>query len=137
MPKAVFHASPEDEKEEHVPKEMQPPSVQKHGNKDGNKETCHAQVRESVAGDVTGRDDPIQGNQTVDAAALTQLKEKDPCIRDDEGKSKSPKGASPDVVGEREGNHNKVEESSKIAGSRTKNQEAGIKKQEGKGQDSS
>jgi hypothetical protein len=120
MPIAVFHTSPEDEKEEHVPEEVQPSSVQKHGDKDGNKEAWHAQIRESVAGDITRRHDPIQGNQAIDAAALSQLKAKDPCIRDDEGKSNDPKGPSPDVVGEREGNHEKVEESSKIAGSRIK-----------------
>jgi len=102
---AVFHTSPEDEKEEHVPKEVQPSSMQKHGNKDRNEKTCHTQVRESVVGDITRRDDPIQGNQAVDATALRQLKEKDPHICDDESEGNSPKGPPPDVVGEREGNH--------------------------------
>jgi hypothetical protein len=79
--------------------------VQEHGNEDGNKKTCPGQVYESVAGDISRRDDSIEGNQPVDAAALRQFEEEDQDIGDDEGKGYEPKAPPPDVVGEGEGHH--------------------------------
>jgi hypothetical protein len=105
MPKAVFHTPPEDEEEEHIPEQVQPSPVQEHGNEDGNKKACHGQVRESVAGDISRRDNSKEENQPVDVAALRKFEEEDPHIRDDEGDSHKPEASPPDVVGEGKGDH--------------------------------
>jgi hypothetical protein len=105
--KAVFHAAPEDKKEKHVPEEMKPPSVQKHGDEDGNEKAAQGQVLEPMKTDVSRRDNSIEENQAVDAPALRQFEQEDQYVRDDERKSDGPEAPPPVVVGEGEGNHKK------------------------------
>ena len=108
MPKAVFHAPPEDEEEEHVPEEVQPSPMEEHGNKDGDEKSCDGQVSEPVPGEISRRDDSKEENQPVDVAALCKFKEEDPNIRDDDGESNKPEAPPPDVVGEGKGYHKPI-----------------------------
>jgi hypothetical protein len=105
MPKAVFHTPPEHEEEEHVSQEVQPSSMQEHGNEDRGKKSCDCQVCEPIACDISRRDDSKDKNQSVNIWAVRKFKEEDPYIRDDDGESNKPEAPPPDVVGEGERNH--------------------------------
>jgi hypothetical protein len=81
--------------------------VQEHRHEDGNEKAIQVQVLKSMKTDVSRRDNSIEENQPVNAPALSQFKQEDAHVDDDERKGNGPEVPPPDVVGEGEGNHRK------------------------------
>ncbi len=98
VPEAVFNAAPEHKEKEHVSQQVQPPAVQKHGNKNGTHgESCRK--GEEGRRRIAGGDQSIQEDKAVQVRAQGEFNEKGPKVHDDQEQSKCPEGAPANVVG--------------------------------------
>ncbi len=81
MPEAVFNAASEYKKEEHVAEQMQPPPVEKHGNKNrGHAEPCRE--RKEGRRRIACGDQSVHEDKAVQVPAQGKFNEEGPEVRD-------------------------------------------------------
>jgi len=96
--KAVFNAAAKDKEKEHIPQQVQPSTMEEHGDEDWRHGEAQRQSQK-MCGGIAGRNQAIQKNEAVQVRAKRKLNDKSPDIRHDQEQGKGPKGAPVNMIG--------------------------------------